>query len=69
MASKSRGVLRRLDAVVDGFVNRCRFFNEPMTVGRAEMFAMPHRLNARQRDSVPKLSKAWHPLRVSSLGR
>jgi len=58
MAGKARGVIKRMDAVVDEFVSRCRFFNEPMTVGRAKMFAMQHRLNTRQRNSVLKLKVA-----------
>lgn len=58
MAGKARGVIKRMDAVVDDFVIRCRFFNEPMTVGRAKMFAMQHRLNTRQRNSVLKLKVA-----------
>ena len=51
-------VLRRLDAVVDDFCRRTRFFNEPMTKGRACMFVMQHRLNTRQRNSVLKLKVA-----------
>ncbi|OGA00242.1 MAG: hypothetical protein A3H35_06570 [Betaproteobacteria bacterium RIFCSPLOWO2_02_FULL_62_17] len=58
MTGKAGGVIKRMDAVVDDFVNRCRFFNEPMTVGRARMFAMQHRLNTRQRNSVLKLKVA-----------
>jgi len=51
-------VVARMDAVVNAFVARCRFFHEPMTVGRARMFAMQHRLNTRQRNSVLKLKVA-----------
>ncbi len=58
MASKTRGVIGRMDAVVDDFVTNCRFFNEPMTRGRAKMFALQHRLNTRQRNSVLKLKVA-----------
>ena len=47
-----------MDAVVDAFVSRCRFFREPLTAGRARMFAMQHRLNTRQRNSVLKLKVA-----------
>ena len=53
-----RSVVSRMDAVVDAFVRRCRFFHEPMTPGRARMFAMQHRLNTRQRNSVLKLKVA-----------
>ena len=53
-----KSVVARMDAVVDAFVRRCRFFNEPMSVGRARMFAMQHRLNTRQRNSVLKLKVA-----------
>lgn len=51
-------VIRRLDAVVDDFCRRTRFFTEPMTKGRARMFVMQHRLNTRQRNSVLKLKVA-----------
>ena len=53
-----KSVLARLDGVVNDFVARCRFFHEPMTKGRARMFAMQHRLNTRQRNSVLKLKVA-----------
>ncbi len=56
--SKSGGVIERMDAVVNDFCLRTRFFNEPMTRGRAMMFAMQHRLNTRQRNSVLKLKVA-----------
>lgn len=56
MARKS--VTARMDAVVNNFVGRCRYFHEPMTRGRARMFAMQHRLNTRQRNSVLKLKVA-----------
>jgi pyrroloquinoline quinone (PQQ) biosynthesis protein C len=52
------GVLARLDRVVDDFCRRTRYFHEPMTHGRARMFAMQHRLNTRQRNSVLKLKVA-----------
>jgi pyrroloquinoline quinone (PQQ) biosynthesis protein C len=51
-------VIARLDRVIDGFVARCRYFHEPMTRGRARMFALQHRLNTRQRNSVLKLKVA-----------
>src|SRR5688572_16607038 len=55
---KGQSVVARMDAVVNDFVRRCRFFHEPMTVGRARMFALQHRLNTRQRNSVLKLKVA-----------
>ena len=51
-------VVARLDAVVDDFVRRTRFFYEPMTRGRATMFVFQHRQNTRQRNSVLKLRVA-----------
>jgi len=51
-------VVRRMDRVLDAFVARCRWFHEPMTRGRARMFALQHRLNTRQRNSVLKLKVA-----------
>ena len=51
-------VISRLDAVVDDFNRRCRFFNTPTTPARAEMFVRQHRLNTRQRNSVHKLAVA-----------
>ena len=51
-------VVARMDKVVNDFVARCRWFHEPMTRGRARMFAMQHRLNTRQRNSVLKLKVA-----------
>src|SRR4030095_8587178 len=53
-----QSVVARMDTVVNVFVGRCRFFREPMTKGRARMFAMQHRLNTRQRNSVLKLKVA-----------
>jgi pyrroloquinoline quinone (PQQ) biosynthesis protein C len=65
MAEKQRArsagrsaVVRRLDAEVDDFVRRTRFFREPMTRGRAVMFVLQHRQNTRQRNSVLKLRVA-----------
>ena len=52
------GVVARMDQAVDRFVARCRWFHEPMTRGRARMFALQHRLNTRQRNSVLKLKVA-----------
>jgi len=51
-------VVSRMDRVVDAFVARCRWFHQPLTRGRARMFAMQHRLNTRQRNSVLKLKVA-----------
>lgn len=51
-------VIARLDAVVDDFVRRARYFNEPMTPGRAKTFVRQHRLNTRHRNSVLKLRVA-----------
>jgi pyrroloquinoline quinone (PQQ) biosynthesis protein C len=51
-------VVTRLDAVVDAFARRARFFREPMTPGRARTFVRQHRLNTRQRNSVLKLRVA-----------
>ena len=51
-------VLHRLDAVVDAFCRRVRYFQEPMTPGRARSFVRQHRLNTRQRNSVLKLRVA-----------
>jgi pyrroloquinoline quinone (PQQ) biosynthesis protein C len=53
-----KSVVARMDRVVDAFVARCRYFHEPMTRGRARMFARQHRLNTRQRNSVLKLKVA-----------
>jgi len=51
-------VTGRMDRVLDAFVARCRYFHEPLTKGRARTFAMQHRLNTRQRNSVLKLKVA-----------
>jgi len=51
-------VVARMDRVVNDFVARCRWFHEPMSTGRAKMFAMQHRLNTRLRNSVLKLKVA-----------
>src|SRR5258708_11139341 len=56
--SQGDSVVPRLDAVVDDFCRRPRFFKEPMTKGRARMFVMQHRQNTRQRNSVLKLKVA-----------
>jgi pyrroloquinoline quinone (PQQ) biosynthesis protein C len=47
-----------MDKAVNAFVARCRWFHEPMTKWRARMFALQHRLNTRQRNSVLKLKVA-----------
>jgi len=54
----SQDVIRRLDATVDEFARRARFFREPLTEGRARAFVRQHRLNTRQRNSVLKLRVA-----------
>jgi pyrroloquinoline quinone (PQQ) biosynthesis protein C len=51
-------VIKRMDAVLDEFVGRCRYFHQPLTKNRARMFAVQHRLNTRQRNSVLKLKVA-----------
>ncbi len=56
--SESKNVVERLDAVVNDFSSRVRFFNEPMTVSRAKMFVLQHRQNTRYRNSVLKLRVA-----------
>ena len=53
-----KSVLAHLDAAVDDFCRRTRYFHEEMTKGRARMFAMQHRLNTRERNSVLKLKVA-----------
>src|SRR6267378_3016390 len=42
-------VVSRMDRVLNAFVARCRWFHQPMTRGRARMFALQHRLNTRLR--------------------
>ena len=51
-------VIARLDAVVDDYNRRNRYFNTPLTRERAETFVRQHRLNTRQRNSVHKLAVA-----------
>ena len=58
MAGRRVSAVARMNRVVNDFVARCRFFHEPMTKGRARMFALQHRLNTRQRNSVLKLKVA-----------
>src|SRR5258706_11335672 len=58
MSAERETVVRRLDAVVDDFCRRTRFFKEPMPKGRARMFVMQHRQNPRHRNSVLKLKVA-----------
>jgi len=57
-AQKRRSVVARLDALVDDYVRRTRFFHEPLNRGRARMFVLQHRQNTRQRNSVLKLRVA-----------
>ena len=54
----SSNVIELLDAEVQDFANRTRFFHEPLTIGRARHFIRQHRLNTRQRNSVLKLKVA-----------
>ena len=54
----AKSVLSRMDRTVSDFAGRCRWFHEPLTRGRARMFALQHRLNTRQRNSVLKLKVA-----------
>ncbi|MFQ6016964.1 MAG: hypothetical protein ACE5KF_02105 [Kiloniellaceae bacterium] len=54
MASSTKDVIRRLDAVVEDFATRTAYFHEPLTPGRAKMFVLQHRLNSRHRNSVLK---------------
>ena len=56
--SDQNDVLSRLDRVVDDFCRRTRYFQEPITRGRARMFVMQHRQNTRHRNSVLKLKVA-----------
>ena len=58
MSGSKEDVIARLDAVVDEFCHRTRYFSEPVTEGRARMFVRQHRLNTRQRNSVLKLKVA-----------
>src|SRR5207244_447795 len=51
-------VVSRMDQALNAFVARCAWFHQPMTKGRARMFALQHRLNTRQRNSVLKLKVA-----------
>src|SRR2546430_11160019 len=47
-----------MDQVLIAFDALCACFHQTMTKGRARMFALQHRLNARQRNSVLKLKVA-----------
>jgi pyrroloquinoline quinone (PQQ) biosynthesis protein C len=51
-------VVARMDRVVDAFVARCGWFHQPLTRSRARTFALQHRLNTRERNSVLKLKVA-----------
>src|SRR5256885_14431104 len=51
-------VASRLAQALNAFVARCAWSHQPMTKGRARMFALQHRLNTRQRNSVLKLKVA-----------
>lgn len=72
MSKSATNVIARLDAVVDDYCSRTRYFSEPLTPGRARMFVLQHRLNTRQRNSVLKLRVAtntpdWN-LRLDIIG-
>ena len=62
MSSDTSNVIARFDEAVDAFCHRTRFFHETLTKARARMFAMQHRLNTRQRNSVLKLKVAANTL-------
>lgn len=51
-------VIERLDEQVSAFLDRVRYFNEPITLGRAQMFVMQQWKNNRLRNSVLKLRVA-----------
>jgi pyrroloquinoline quinone (PQQ) biosynthesis protein C len=51
-------VIAGLDQEVEAFIARTRWFHAPMSLGRARMFVMQHRLNTRYRNSVLKLRVA-----------
>src|ERR1700691_5511024 len=51
-------VIDRLDREVNQHVERTRFYQEPLTLERAQMLVKQHRLNTRQRNSVLKLMVA-----------
>ncbi|MBV9120487.1 MAG: iron-containing redox enzyme family protein [Chloroflexi bacterium] len=65
-------VLDELDELVDRYVCENRWLNEPITLGRARAFAIQHRLNTRQRNSVLKLRVATNvpdwDLRIRLIG-
>src|SRR5258708_1639873 len=56
--ARRASVVEWLDTEVNDFARRTRFFNEPLTRGRATMFVLQHRQNTRQRNSVLKLRVA-----------
>ena len=51
-------IVDRIDAEVQDFAMRTRFFHEPMTPGRARNFVRQHRLNKRHRNSFLRLKVA-----------
>jgi pyrroloquinoline quinone (PQQ) biosynthesis protein C len=53
-----KDVIARLDEIVDDYALKVRIWNEPITLGRAQMFVLQHRQNTRQRNSVLKLRVA-----------
>lgn len=56
--SETEALLARMDAVVNEFYDHTRWFHEPLTVSRARLFVLQHRLNTRQRNSVLKVRAA-----------
>jgi hypothetical protein len=58
MSNSASAVIQRLDAEVDAFSKRTRYFSEPYSKGRARMFVLQHRQNTRYRNSVLKLRVA-----------
>lgn len=58
MSKSANAVIKRLDAEVDEFSKRTRYFSEPYTKSRGQMFVLQHRQNTRYRNSVLKLRVA-----------
>jgi pyrroloquinoline quinone (PQQ) biosynthesis protein C len=51
-------VIARLDTIVTEYLDRVRYFHEPITLGRAQTFVLQQWKNNRQRNSVLKLKVA-----------
>lgn len=58
MTYTSTTLVTALEEAVNAFWRQTRWFHEPLTVGRARMFVLQHRLNTRYRNSVLKLRVA-----------